>query len=428
MPQSAAIVGANWGDEGKGKIVDWLAASADYVVRFQGGDNAGHTVINDLGTFALHLLPAGVFHPGVSNVLGPGVGLNPVSLLAEWDALMARGVEDARLLVSDRAHVVLPLHIRRDVLEEERRGSRQFGSTRRGMAPLYADKALKIGIRVSDLFDRAGLALKVHDLLTVKAGDLAGTDGASVEAAEHPVDTLCQLSPRLHPWVTDTTAALREALQQRAAILLEGQLGALRDLDHGIYPFTTSTPTLAGFAAVGAGIPPHAIDRIIAVTKAYSTAVGAGPLVSELHDEMGASLRRMGGHAGEFGATTGRPRRVGWFDAVATRYGCQVQGATELAITNLDVLGFLDRIPVVVGYRLETGVLTDMFPLTGDLWSATPMLESFPGWRTDISDARRFQDLPRAARNYVRAIEQLVGVRASIISVGPHRDQTIMVA
>lgn len=421
--QVTAVVGANWGDEGKGKLIDYFAEHSDYVVRFQGGGNAGHTVINDYGKFALHLVPCGVFYPHTTNVLGPGVAVNIQALIDEIEELKNRGVPNTNVLISDRAQVVLPYHLEFDQLEEERLGTEKFGSTQSGIAPFYADKYLKIGVRVADLFGE-GLLPRLRRALAQKNTLLTHLYGKRQHDAEPLAEGLRSLSEQILHMVADTTQLLHDAIEDGKRIMLEGQLGALKDPDHGIYPFSTSSSTLAGFATVGAGVPARAIDRIVASVKAYSSCVGAGPFVSELAGAEAEELRNRGGAEGEFGATTGRPRRVGWFDAVATRYGCRVQGATEIALTLLDVLGYLDEIPVCVAYRID-GESHEQFPVTNRLERARPVLETMPGWKTDISGARSFEDLPRTAQDYVHMIERECRVRVSWISVGPHRDQTI---
>lgn len=418
-----AVVGANWGDEGKGKLTDFLAGQADVVVRFQGGRNAGHTVVNEHGKFALHLLPSGVFQPGVLNVLGPGVALDVPCLLDELGMLDRRGVPAPKLAVSDRAQVVLPWHALFDRYEEERLGDAMFGSTQSGIAPFYSDKYAKIGIRVDDLYESGSLLDRIEGALAVKNVLLEHLYGKRALAARRIADTLARWSEALEPYVCDTTPLLDEARRQDMRILLEGQLGALRDPDHGIYPFSTSSSPLAGFASVGAGIPPYEIKRVIAVVKTYSSCVGAGPFVTELAGSAAEQLRRRGGDAGEFGATTGRPRRVGWFDAVATRYGARAQGATELALTCLDVLGYLDEIPLCVAYAID-GERVRSFPPTRLLARARPVYELKPGWRSEIGHVRAFGDLPREAQSYVGRIEELVGVPIGWISVGSHRDAT----
>jgi adenylosuccinate synthase len=421
MPVTA-VVGANWGDEGKGKITDALAGASRYVVRFQGGSNAGHTIINEYGKFALHLLPSGVCRPGTVNVIGPGVAFHAEDFFAELESLAAKGVPAPEVKLSDRAQLVLPYHRLFDELEEERLGARQFGSTKKGIAPFYSDKYLKLGIRIADLYDERLLRQRLAHALESKNVLLVHLYGKQPLDADQLADRLLEVAVKLKPYVCDTTVLLQEAWKNGEAILVEGQLGALRDPDHGIYPYSTSSSTLAGFAAVGAGLPPYAIDRVIAVTKAYSSCVGAGPFVTELFGSEAEELRRRGGDAGEYGATTGRPRRVGWFDAVATRYGCAVQGATEVALTNLDVLGYLDEIPLCTAYETETG-RTDRFPAGRLLETAKPVLERLPGWKTDISHARSFEELPAQARAYVERIEELIGVPVRQISVGPRREQ-----
>lgn len=421
---ATAVVGANWGDEGKGKITDMLAAEADFVVRFQGGNNAGHTIINEHGKFALHLLPSGVFYPHTTNVLGPGVALNVDALLGELDDLEERGVPAPRLAVSDRAQVVLPYHLLLDAYEEERLGKDAFGSTKAGIAPFYADKYAKLGIQVADLEDKDRLRRRLGQGLAQKNVLFEHLYGKPPLDASDLVGTLTEYGRRLRPYVCDTTALLHQALAANKHVVAEGQLGALRDPDHGIYPYPTSSSPLAGFACVGAGIPPRALTRIVAVAKAYSSCVGAGPFVTEEHGPAGDELRRLGGDAGEYGATTGRPRRVGFFDAVATRYGCRIQGATEVALTLLDVLGYLDEIPVCTAYTID-GAETVDFPVPHALEQATPVYRKLPGWGCDVSATRTFADLPPAARAYVLEIERLIEVPIRYVSVGPRREQTI---
>ena len=420
-----AVVGANWGDEGKGKMTDCLAAESDFVVRFQGGSNAGHTIINDYGKFALHLLPSGVFYPHTVNVLGPGVAVNIQVFLKELAELAEGGVPAPKILVSDRAQVILPYHLLFDAYEEERLGSKGFGSTKAGIAPFYSDKYLKVGVQVCDLYDEARLAARVEQSLATKNVLLEHLYG---RAALSPTDIVAGLladGERIRPYVRDTVSLLHDALVEGKQILVEGQLGALRDPDLGIYPYPTSSSPLAGFASVGAGVPPHAITRIVAVAKAYSSCVGAGPFVTEISGDEGDKLRQLGGDAGEYGATTGRPRRMGWFDAVATRYGCRVQGATEVALSLLDVLGYLEEIPVCMAYEVE-GTSTTDFPVPSKLDSARPVYEKLPGWGCDISGARSYEDLPKEARTYVERIEELVGVPIGMISVGPRREALIV--
>jgi len=419
-----AVVGANWGDEGKGKVTDYLAAGADIVVRFQGGNNAGHTIINSYGKSVLHLLPAGVFYPHVVNVLGPGVALNIAAFLDELASLVGRGVPQPALRISDRAQVVLPYHLLLDEYEEERLGAAQFGSTKRGIAPFYSDKYLKVGVQVADLYDEARLRQRLTASLSNKNVLFEHLYHKPPLAAEPLVAALLRDGERIRPFVCDTLPLLHKALAAGKTILVEGQLGALRNPDHGIYPYPTSSSPLAGFASVGAGVPPYAITRIVAVAKAYSSCVGAGPFATELFATEGEELRRRGGDAGEYGASTGRPRRVGWFDAVATRYGCRVQGATEVALTLLDVLGYLDEILLCVAYEVD-GVKTTEFPNPAMLDRARPVYERLAGWECDIREVREFRALPAEAQAYVLRVEELVGVPIKWVSVGPKREATI---
>jgi adenylosuccinate synthase len=423
MPVTA-VVGANWGDEGKGKITDFLAHEADFVVRYQGGNNAGHTIINEYGKFALHLLPSGVFSKGVVNVIGPGVALNVPSLLAELASLAKAGVPRPSLKVSDRAQLVLPFHVLFDEMEEARLAHEQFGSTKKGIAPFYADKYLKIGLQLNEIFDGARTRARLAKSLVQKnvlVEKLYGRPPVSVESVLAEIEGW---RDGIAPYVADTTELLLEGLAAGKSILLEGQLGTLRDPDHGIYPYPTSSSPLAGFGTVGAGVPPWAITGVVAVTKAYSSCVGAGPFVTEIFGEEGEELRKRGGSAGEYGATTGRPRRVGWFDCVATRYGCRVQGATEVALTNLDVLAYRDSIPVCTAYLVE-GSRTGNFPVTRLLDGAKPVYEELPGWKTDLRQARSFAELPENARRYVHFIEERIAAPITWISVGPDRQQTL---
>ena len=423
--EATAIVGANWGDEGKGKMTDALAAQSDVVVRFQGGDNAGHTIVNDYGKFALHMLPSGVFYSHVTNVIGPGVAFNAQSFLKELDELRERGVPEPQVIVSERAQLLLPYHRLFDEAEEERLGHRQFGSTKRGIAPFYADKYLKVGVQVADLFDPPRLRERLEAALAAKNVLLQHFYFRPELAVEPLLEQLKEMAERIAPYVRDTTKVLREALDGGKRILLEGQLGALRDPDHGIYPFSTSSSTLAGFACVGAGIPPYALTRVLAVTKAYSSCVGAGPFVTEITGEKADELRKRGGDGGEFGASTGRPRRVGWFDAVATRYGCLVQGATEVVLTNLDVLGYLDEIPVCIAYEID-GRTTGDFPAGGGPDRAKPVYVKLPGWKCDIRGVRSFAELPRQTKDYVEFVERHIGVPIRFISTGPRREDLLV--
>lgn len=421
----SAIVGANWGDEGKGKMTDVLAAQSSYVVRFQGGSNAGHTIINQYGKFSLHMLPSGVFYPSVTNIIGPGTALDTGVLVKELQALVDRGVPKPKLFVSERAQIVLSIHRLFDELEEERLGSQGFGSTKRGIAPFYADKYAKLGIQVADLFDPARLEKRLEQLLASKNVLLEYLYQKAPIQINELMAQLQEEAEQLAPYVANTTEILQEAYANGETILLEGQLGALRDPDHGIYPYSTSSSTLAGFAPVGAGLPAATITNVIAVTKAYSSCVGAGPFVTELDGPVADELRTRGGDAGEFGATTGRPRRMGWFDAVATRYGCLMQGATEVVLTNLDVLGYLDEIPVCVAYELENGEITDKFPSTNKLYSAKPILKQLPGWKCDLSQITEYGDLPEQAKRYIDFIESCIDTKIATVSVGPRREQVI---
>lgn len=420
-----AIVGGNWGDEGKGKMTDLLGGQSDVIVRYQGGANAGHTIINEYGKFALHLLPSGVFRAGVTNVIAQGVALNLAALFAELDGLAARGVPQPTLLISDRAQIVMPYHVLFDRLEEQRLGGKSFGSTKSGIAPFYSDKYLKIGIQVCDLFDDEGLRDKLRAVCEVKNGMIRSVYGSS-ETLD-PAQLFAELTAyraRLAPLVGDVAVFLNKAIREDREILLEGQLGALKDPDNGIYPFTTSSSPLAGFAAVGAGIPPHAIRQVITVVKAYSSAVGAGAFVSEIFGEEAQALRERGGDGGEYGATTGRPRRMGWFDAVATQYGCMLQGTTDVALSLVDVLGYLDKIHVCVGYEIDGRVTTD-FPVTPLLNRAKPVYACLDGWKCDLRGIRRYEDLPENARRYIEFIETRIGYPITMISNGPKRDEVI---
>lgn len=420
MPVTA-IVGTQWGDEGKGRIVDLLAQESDMVIRFQGGNNAGHTVVNDLGKFALHLVPSGIFNPACTNVIGAGVVVNPGALLEEMEGLAEAGVTADNLIISDRAHVVMPYHISFDRAEEARLGAKKLGTTLRGIGPVYSDKALKVGVRMGDLLDEAYLETRIPHLVARKNETLQKLyDAEPLDAAEVLDETL-GYGRRLATHIVDILPKVHHALDEDAGILLEGQLGAMRDLDWGIYPYTTASSPLAGFGSVGAAIPPYRITRIVGVVKAYSTCVGSGPLPTELEDETGDRIREVGG---EYGASTGRPRRIGWFDAMAARYGVRVTGATEISVTLLDVLSFLPRIKLCIGYRLD-GQSLDTVPTTRVLERVEPVYEEVDGWETDITDARRFEELPENAQRYVRRIEELLGVPARFVSIGPERNQMI---
>ena len=419
-----AIVGANWGDEGKGKITDMLAKESDIIIRFQGGSNAGHTIINNYGKFALHLLPSGVFYGHTTSIIGNGVALNIPYLLDEIKALTDKGVPTPKILVSDRAQIMMPYHVLFDAYEEERLGGKSFGSTKSGIAPFYSDKYAKIGFQVSELFHEDTLKEKVERVCEMKNILLEHLYHKPAVDPEELFQTLLGYRDMIRPYVCDVSAYLYDALREGKNILLEGQLGSLKDPDHGIYPMVTSSSTLAAYGAIGAGIPPYEIKNITAAVKAYSSAVGAGAFVSEIFGDEADELRKRGGDGGEFGVTTGRPRRMGWFDAVASRYGCRIQGATEAALTVLDVLGYLDELPVCVGYEID-GKVTKDFPTTGDLEKARPVYTRLPGWKCNIRGIKTYEELPAECRNYVEFIEKELGVKITMVSNGPGRDEII---
>ena len=419
-----AVVGANWGDEGKGKITDMLAEKADIIVRFQGGANAGHTIVNDYGKFALHTLPSGVFYNHTTSIIGNGVALNIPVLFKEIKSITDRNVPQPKILVSDRAQIVMSYHILFDQYEEERLGGKSFGSTKSGIAPFYSDKYAKIGFQVSEIFD--------DELIEEKAARVCEQKNVLLEHLYHkpllkPEDIVKELKEyreMVAPYVCDVSSYLYEAIKEGKNILLEGQLGTLKDPDHGIYPMVTSSSTLAAYGAIGAGIPPYEIKQVITVCKAYSSAVGAGEFVSEIFGEEADELRKRGGDGGEFGATTGRPRRMGWFDAVASKYGCRLQGTTDVAFTVLDVLGYLDEIPVCIGYEIDGKVTTD-FPTTAILKKAKPVYEILPGWKSDIRGIKKYEDLPENCRNYIEFVERHIGYPITMVSNGPGRDDII---
>ena len=419
-----AVVGANWGDEGKGKITDMLAEKADIIVRFQGGANAGHTIVNNYGKFALHTLPSGVFYNHTTSVIGNGVALNIPILMKEIKSITDRNVPMPKILVSDRAQMVMPYHILFDQYEEERLGGKSFGSTKSGIAPFYSDKYAKIGFQVSELFDDELLEEKVQRVSEMKNVILEHLYHKPLIDPAEVLNTLHEYRDMIAPFVCDVSAFLDKALKEGKTILLEGQLGTMKDPDHGIYPMVTSSSTLAAYGAIGAGIPPYEIKQIVTVSKAYSSAVGAGAFVSEIFGDEADELRRRGGDGGEFGATTGRPRRMGWFDCVATKYGCRLQGATDVAFTVLDALGYLDEIPVCVGYEIDGEVTTD-FPVTYKLEKAKPVLKKLPGWKCDIRGIRKFEDLPENCRKYVEFIEEQIGFPITMVSNGPGREDII---
>lgn len=419
-----AIVGANWGDEGKGKITDMFASKADVVIRFQGGANAGHTIINDYGKFALHLLPSGVCHPEITNIIGNGVALDIPKLVKEINDVTSKGVPQPKLLVSDRAQIMMPYHVLLDTYEEERLADKQFGSTKSGIAPFYSDKYAKIGFQVCDLFYPDELKEKLASVCEVKNLLLKYVYHKPLLDVDELFNTLMEYKDMIEPYVADTGAFIRQAIKDGKEILLEGQLGSLKDPDFGIYPMVTSSSTLAGYGAVGAGIPAHEIKDIITVTKAYSSAVGAGEFVSEIFGEEADKMRNHGGDAGEYGATTGRPRRMGWFDCVATRYGVEVQGATQVCLTALDCLSYLDEIKVCTGYEIDGKIIKD-FPNTHMLKKAKPIFETLPGFKCDIRGIKEFDKLPKEAQDYVLFIEKEIGKPITMVSNGPKREEII---
>lgn len=420
-----AVVGANWGDEGKGKITDMLAQESDIIVRFQGGANAGHTIVNDYGKFALHTLPSGVFYNHTTSVIGNGVALNIPVLIKEIESIVEQGVPKPRILISDRAQIVMSYHILLDQYEEERLAGKSFGSTKSGIAPFYSDKYAKVGFQVSELF--AG-----EDYLREKIANICLQKNIIMEnlykkPALNPdalYEELMDYKEMVAPYVCDVSAYLWKGLQEGKNILLEGQLGSLKDPDHGIYPMVTSSSTLAAYGAIGAGVPPYEIKQVITVCKAYSSAVGAGAFVSEIFGEEADELRRRGGDGGEYGATTGRPRRMGWFDCVASKYGCRIQGTTDVAFTVLDVLGYLEEIPVCIGYEID-GKVTTEFPPTVLLEKAKPVLQVLPGWKSDIRGIKKYEDLPENCRNYVEFVEKQIGFPITMVSNGPGRKDII---
>jgi adenylosuccinate synthase len=419
MPVTA-VVGAQWGDEGKGRIIDYLAQEADVVIRFQGGDNAGHTVINEYGKHALHLIPSGIFNPHTQNIVGSGCVVNPQALLEEMGSLQEAGVELGNLWVSTRAQMLMPYHRTLDILEEAARGKDPIGTTKRGIGPAYADKAARSGLRMGDLLHEDWLESRLDAALSGVNRRIQVLGGDAVDGAE--MYKLClHYREQLGPRIIDTVPVVRNALDKHLSLLLEGQLGVMRDLDWGIYPFVTSSNPTASYAASGAGLPARAIDRVIGVVKAYSTAVGDGPFPVELHDEDGKRLRELGG---EFGATTGRPRRCGWFDGVAIAYAAWLNGMTGLAITKLDVLDSFDTLKICTGYRMLDGtVITDSMPDTPQLVHASPVYEEWEGWQVSTAACRRWDELPKQARAYLHRIGELAGVKIDFVSVGAERGQ-----
>ena len=419
-----AVVGANWGDEGKGKITDMLAEKADIIVRFQGGANAGHTIVNNYGKFALHTLPSGVFYDHTTSIIGNGVALNIPLLFKEIKSITDQGVPAPKILISDRAQIVMSYHILLDTYEEARLAGKSFGSTKSGIAPFYSDKYAKIGFQVSELFDENCLKEKVEKICELKNVVLEHLYHKPTLKPEDLMEELHSYRDMVAPYVCDTSAYLWNAIKEGKNILLEGQLGSLKDPDHGIYPMVTSSSTLAGYGAIGAGVPPYEIKKIVTVVKAYSSAVGAGAFVSEIFGDEADELRKRGGDGGEFGATTGRPRRMGWLDCVATRYGCRMQGATDVAFTVLDVLGYLDEIPVCVGYELDGKEIKD-FPTTVELERCKPILKTLPGWKCDIRGIHKYEELPENCRKYIEFVEEQIGFPITMISNGPARTDII---
>ena len=419
-----AIVGANWGDEGKGKITDMFAAQSDLVIRFQGGANAGHTIINDYGRFALHQLPSGVCYPHVTNIIGNGVALDVEKLFKEVQSVLDGGVPEVNLKISERCQIMMPYHVLLDTYEEERLAEKAFGSTKSGIAPFYSDKYAKIGFQICELFDEDYLREKLERVLKVKNLILENVYHKPLLSVDDVFAKLMEYRDMVAPYVCDTGKLVRNALKEGKTVLLEGQLGSLKDPDHGIYPMVTSSSTLAGYGAIGVGIPPYEIKDVTVITKAYSSAVGAGEFVSEIFGDEAQEMRLHGGDKGEFGATTGRPRRMGWFDCVATRYGCEVQGATEVVLTALDCLSYLEKISVCVGYEID-GKVTKDFPVTPLLRKAKPVLVTLNGWHCDIRGIKEFSKLPQKAQDYVNFIEKEIGVRIAYVSNGPKREEII---
>ena len=420
-----AIVGANWGDEGKVKITDMLAQDSDIIIRFQGGANAGHTIINDYGKFALHTLPSGIFYDHTTSIIGNGVALNIPVLFNELKEITSKGVPEPKILISDRAQIVMPYHILFDEYEEERLAGKSFGSTKSGIAPFYSDKYAKVGFQVSELFEEeAELKEKIERVIVQKNILLEHLYHKPLIDTDELYNTLMEYKEMIAPYVCNVSAYLDKAIKEGKNILLEGQLGTLKDPDHGIYPMVTSSSTLAAYGAIGAGIPPYEIKKVVTVCKAYSSAVGAGAFVSEIFGDEAQELRVRGGDGGEFGATTGRPRRVGWFDCVASKYGCRLQGTTDVAFTVVDVLGYLDEIPVCTGYEID-GKVTTEFPVTNQLEKAKPVLEVLPGWKCDIRGIKKYEDLPENCRKYIEFVEEHIGYPITMVSNGPGRDDII---
>ncbi|MBQ9443122.1 MAG: adenylosuccinate synthase [Lachnospiraceae bacterium] len=419
-----AIVGANWGDEGKGKITDVLAEKADMVARFQGGANAGHTIKNKYGKFALHTCPSGVFNENVTNIIGSGVALDVKKLKAEIDEIVSKGVPEPKLLISDRAQLLMPYHVLFDVCEEERLSGKAYGSTKSGIAPFYSDKYAKKGIQVCDLFDEPYLKDLLEDICTVKNVLLTDLYHKDPLDAGELFETCMEYRDIVKPYVGDVSLYCESELKAGKTLLLEGQLGSMKDPDNGIYPMVTSSSPIAAYGAVSLGVAPHDIKQVITVSKAYSSAVGAGAFTSEIFGDEAEELRRNGGDGGEYGATTGRPRRVGWYDCVASRFGCRVQGTTDVAFTVVDALGYLDEIPVCTDYEIDGKKVHD-FPNPRDLERAKPVLTTLPGWKCDITGIRDFDKLPEKCRDYILFIEKQLGYPITMVSNGPSREDII---
>ena len=420
-----AVVGANWGDEGKGKITDTLADTADVVIRFQGGANAGHTIVNEYGKFALHLMPSGVFHQNIMNIIGNGVAFDIDKFVDELAQIEAQGVPEPQLMVSDRVQVMMPYHIAFDTLEEARLAGKSFGSTKSGIAPFYSDKFAKIGWQINEFFQEDDvLKEKIARIAEIKNALLVNLYHSEPLDQEAILNWIKERRDKVKPYLGNVSLYLDGALKEGKTVLLEGQLGTMKDPDHGIYPMVTSSSPLAGYGAIGAGIPPYEIKQIVVVSKAYSSAVGAGEFVSEVFGDEEVTLRNHGGDGGEYGATTGRPRRVGWYDCVASKYGCRLQGCTDVAFTVLDDLGYLDEIPVCVAYELDGQEITE-FPVTKDLSRCKPVYKMMPGWKCDIRGIRSFEELPKEARDYVNFIEEQIGYPITMVSNGPARTDII---
>ena len=420
-----AVVGANWGDEGKGKITDTLADQADVVIRFQGGANAGHTIVNEYGKFALHTMPSGVFHQNIMNIIGNGVAFDITKFMNELNEVTSKGVPAPQIMISDRVQVMMPYHVLFDTLEEARLAGKSFGSTKSGIAPFYSDKFAKIGWQINEFYqddeiikEKIDRIADIKDVLLVNLYHADPIDRAAL------FDQIVEWREQVRDYIGNVSLYLDNAIKEGKTILLEGQLGTMKDPDHGIYPMVTSSSPLAAYGAIGAGIPPYEIKQIVTVSKAYSSAVGAGAFVSELFGDEAEELRRRGGDGGEYGATTGRPRRVGWYDCVASKYGCRLQGTTDVAFTVLDVLGYLDEIPVCVGYDID-GEVTTEFPVTHLLDKAKPVFETLPGWKCDIRGIKNYDELPENCRKYIEFIEEKIGYPITMVSNGPARTDII---